>query len=80
MPKDNIEGLIEALTIFKKYLDPDSYSYVSPTHCEHDVLYVGVDPAVVSEEDKNRLRDCTFEPRHFPYYGHTFCSYHFGSA
>jgi len=43
--------LIEALTILKKYGDPDR-----PTHCEHDTLYIcDIDPAAVSNEDRQRL-------------------------
>lgn len=51
-----MEQLVEALRIFLKYGNPDY-----PTHCEHDILYiVGIDPKVVSEEDKNRLKELGF--------------------
>lgn len=43
--------LIEALQIFLKYGDP-----AHPTHCEHDTLTIcGIDPAKVSNEDKEKL-------------------------
>ena len=48
--------LIEALQIFLKYGNPDS-----PTHCEHDELWIcGIDPADVSDEDKDKLDDLGF--------------------
>jgi tRNA pseudouridine-54 N-methylase len=47
--------LIEALTILNKYETASS-----PTHCEHDVLYVLVDHTKVSEEDKKRLDELGF--------------------
>jgi len=42
--------LIEALTILMKY---GNLSF--PTACEHDVLYILVDPDVVSGEDITHL-------------------------
>lgn len=45
-----MEDLIEALTIFLKYGNPQY-----PTHCEHDELYVDINPDKVSEEDKKKL-------------------------
>lgn len=46
-----MKDLVEALQILLKYGDPRN-----PTHCEHDVLMVvGIDPADVSDEDKDRL-------------------------
>ncbi len=38
--------LIEALQILKEYGNPQS-----PTCCGHDILYVGIDPEDVSEDD-----------------------------
>jgi hypothetical protein len=54
MRKDeNMKDLIEALTIFAKYQEADTYA---PTHCEHDImLVVGVEESAVSEEDAKRL-------------------------
>jgi hypothetical protein len=45
-----MDDLIEALTLVRKYANPSS-----PTHCEHDILTVCVDPALVSREDLARL-------------------------
>lgn len=58
-----MDELIEALTIFKKYVEPDSYEARFPTHCEHDVLYVyiGVSPDVMDEGDPERLEELGFE-------------------
>lgn len=65
--------LIEALTIFLKYGDPQW-----PTHCEHDVLTIcGIDPADVSDEDKAKLDELGF------FVGdeyEQFQSYRYGSA
>jgi hypothetical protein len=45
-----MEDLIKALQIFLKY---ENKQY--PTSCEHDVLYVGIDPSIVSDKDKETL-------------------------
>lgn len=50
-----MKDLIEALTIFLKYGNP-----YAPTHCEHDVLRVAIDPALVSDKDKARLEVLSF--------------------
>ncbi len=47
--------LIEALTIFLKYGNPDY-----PTHCEHDELTVCIEPSLVSDEDKKKLDEFGF--------------------
>lgn len=65
-----MEDLIRALQIFLKYGNPDF-----PTHCEHDVMYVNIDPKLVSDEDKAILKDFSFHP-----YDEVFKSYRFGSA
>lgn len=52
-----MKDLIEALTILSKYGNPDF-----PTHCEHDVLTVLIDPADVSAEDLVRLKELHFYP------------------
>lgn len=70
-----MENLIKALQILLKYGNPDS-----PTHCEHDVMYIcGIDPDDVSVEDIKELNELGFfvsddtgEPQ--------FQSYKFGSA
>lgn len=66
-----LSDLIEALTIFRKYGNPDY-----PTHCEHDVLMVCVDPAEVSREDLERLDDLGFIEGE----EEDFISFRFGSA
>lgn len=50
-----MEDLIKALQIFLKY---GNKNY--PTYCEHDILYVDVDPSVVSDEDKKVLDELGF--------------------
>ena len=55
-----MDELIEALTIFRKYMSDTDAKY--PTSCEQDVLFVcGVD-IEVSEEDKARLEELSFFP------------------
>lgn len=41
-----MEDLIKALQILLKYGNPKY-----PTHCEHDCLFVGINPSIVSESD-----------------------------
>jgi len=52
-----MKDLIEALTILMKYKD-EKY----PTHCEHDLLSVGVFETkdIVSKEDQARLEELDF--------------------
>ena len=68
-----MDDLIEALQIMRKYGNP---SY--PTCCEHDVMYVMVDPADVSEADLERLETLGFTPDDD--LGNVFSSFKFGSA
>lgn len=68
-----ISELIEALDIFKSYGDK-----LWPTHCEHDVLLVTVDPEVVSDKDKARLDALGFFVGEE--YPECFTSFRFGSA
>lgn len=64
--------LIEALQIFLKYGDPEW-----PTHCEHDVMYVSIDPTLVSPRDLRKLEALGFVPaKRDP----IFMSYRYGSA
>lgn len=79
MPSNDIDSLIEAFTIFKKYLTPGTYKHECPTHCDHGVMQVGVDPNVVSDEDKKRLDQLSFFGSKEGGDWH-FRSYHFGSA
>ena len=67
-----MKDLLEALNIMYKYMGNKR----NPTHCEHDVLHVGCDPADVSEEDINRLAGLSFIPDAFD----GFSSYRFGSC
>jgi hypothetical protein len=50
-----MDDLIAALVIFRKYGNPES-----PTVCEHDVLWVNIDPALVTPEDVQRLKALGF--------------------
>lgn len=73
-----MKDLIEALTILAKYTDS-----THPTSCDHDVLRVSVDPALVSAEDKARLDELGFFPEGDEedpdYEPEFFESYRFGS-
>ena len=51
-----MEDLIKALQILLKYGNPKY-----PTHCEHDELNIcGIDPELISEEDKKTLEELGF--------------------
>jgi len=67
-----MEDLIKALQIFLKYGNP-----YNPTHCEHDILYVSIEPHLVSDEDKAELEKLSFKPDEW---GMGFSSYRFGSC
>ena len=49
--------LIKALQIFLKYGNPDY-----PTYCNHDELWVDIEPEKVSEEDLEMLKSLGFFP------------------
>lgn len=66
-----MKDLIEALTILLKYGDP-----YSPTHCEHDEMWIMIDPDIVSEEDKIRLEELGVTDAE----DGTFRSFRYGSA
>lgn len=68
-----MEDLIKALQIFLKYGNPKW-----PTHCEHDVLYVDIDPEIVSDDDKKILDELGFFPSKETPDG--FDSFRFGSC
>ncbi len=55
-----MKDLIEALTIFLKYLEEGSYEFNFPTNCEHDKLWINVDATLVSAEDIARLDELSF--------------------
>jgi hypothetical protein len=67
-----VKELLEALTLFAKYTDARH-----PTCCEHDTLYVLVDPADVSAEDRARLEALGFIAHEDD---KNFYSYRFGAA
>ena len=67
-----MKDLIEALQILAKYMKENIYA---PTHCEHDELYVLVNPSIVTYDDLERLKKLGFCPD-----GDTFRSYRFGSC
>ena len=67
----SLSRLIEALNILLKYGDVQY-----PTHCEHDVLTVCVDPSIVSKDDIKRLDDLGF----FVSEEGCFKSFEYGSA
>lgn len=69
-----MDDLIEALSIFRKYT-----SAKWPTHCEHDVMYVFVDPDEVDIRDEERLCLLGFV-RGEDWDEPCFASYRFGSA
>lgn len=52
-----MDDLIKALIIFRKYGNPEF-----PTNCEHDHLYVNIDPVLVSDEDLDLLKELHFAP------------------
>lgn len=66
-----MEDLIKALQIFLKYGNPDY-----PTSCNHDELWVNIEPEKVSEEDLEMLKSLGFFP-HEDASG--FYSFRFGS-
>ncbi len=71
-----METLIKALQIFLRYGNPEW-----PTCCEHDVLYVDIDPSIVSLEDIEELDKLGFMvgDDHEQWDG-GFYSYKFGSC
>jgi hypothetical protein len=64
--------LIQALQIFLKYGDPSH-----PTHCEHDLLSIMIDPNIVSDEDKKSLEQLGFYEASD---GENFISHKYGCA
>ena len=67
-----MDELIEALQIFLKY---DNNKY--PTACDHDILYVFVNPSAVSSDDIETLANLGFLPSEG---GTCFISFRYGSA
>lgn len=69
----NCLELAEVMTIAAKYLKEDDF----PTHCEHDVIWLCVDPSEVSDEDRSRIEELGFFACEDE---DCFKSYKFGSA
>ena len=69
-----MKEFIEVLQILMKYDNPDY-----PFHCEHDVLYIGVDPEKVSEEDIAKLKKMGIYKGEDEY-SEGFYSYKYGSC
>lgn len=67
-----MDKLIEALTILRKYGNPDY-----PTACEHDELFVNINPELVSTEDTITLSGLGFTAAES---GEMFMSYRYGSC
>lgn len=75
-PNKAMKNLIEALTIFLKYGNPEY-----PTHCEHDTLYIcGIKPRDVSAVDKKKLEELGFEITNEFGGEPQFYSFRYGSA
>lgn len=67
-----MDDLIAALQIFRNYTNAQW-----PTHCEHDVMYVGISPDIVSEQDQDALEKLRFFPDSVT---DMFASFRFGSC
>lgn len=67
-----MKHLIKALTILSKYTESE---YV--TSCEHGMLYVHIDPKLVSEEDRIKLDAIGF---YADYSSYNFTSFAYGSC
>jgi hypothetical protein len=70
-----MKDLIKALQILLKYANDD----YAPTHCEHDMMYIGCDIDIeqVSKEDVKELDELGF---HWEEEYDGFISYRFGSC
>lgn len=68
-----MKELIEALTILSNYT-----ASKFPTNCSHDLLWVDVDPELVSADDKVKLEELGFLVSEE--YPEGFSSYRFGSC
>lgn len=65
-----MNDLIRALIIMSNYAKPRH-----PTHCENNVLTVNINPSLVSEEDRQTLKELGF---HADYIDDDFKSFRFG--
>ena len=72
--EDNMTALIEALTIFGKYMKENA----SPIHCEHDIMYVMVlSDVIMDPAEVERLDELGF---FIDEESDTWASFRFGSA
>jgi hypothetical protein len=62
-----MDALIEALTIMRKYANPQF-----PTNCTHDVLFVNVSPFGMATEDLARLKELHFNQDEDGFYSSFF--------
>jgi hypothetical protein len=67
------DNLVTALSLMSQHHNNDT----SPTHCEHDVLYVSADPTKFSTEELQLLDSLGFFPSDD---GEAFMSFYYGSA
>jgi len=70
-----MDDLIKALQILRKYGNPDY-----PFNCDHDVLFVDINPDVVSDEDKKELDSLGFITSEEEEYDGGFISFKYGSC
>lgn len=70
-----MKDLIAALTILSRYTDTKY-----PTHCEHDILYVLVEPNLVPEKERELLAELGFLCGNTDISKDCFYSFRFGSA
>jgi ribonuclease HI len=68
----DLATLIEALQIFKKYGNKEY-----PIQCEANIMYILIDPSIVSKKDKLKLQGRGFLPYSD---GPAFYSVYYGSA
>ncbi len=79
-PKEvQMDDVIKALQVFKKYVEPGSPEDKWPFQCSHDVLYVRVRPELVSAEDILELEELGFMVGENDF-ENGFYSYRFGSC
>jgi len=71
-----MDDLIEALNLVRPYMGDYGLEY--PTGCEHDVLWLNVDPTKIPEDVMARLFDLSFLPDSD--YAGSLVSYRFGSC
>ena len=55
---DPIDDFIEAMRIFRPYVQAGKYAHF--ISCEHDIMYIQVNPVQVSAADIARLEDLGF--------------------